>query len=374
MKITTAAFCALFFLLPGVGALLFSSCNQDDVFYQIEYETELRDPLIKGGPSKIVELGGALYVASGKIWTYPKGGGWKGMSNQPPGTKVLDIAATSGYLYAVTSDGVGLSDSGYYRCKKNTSSWEPIAAPPEHPNPTAIYSAGEVLFAGAASGSNYAVYALKDNVATFTSPPVKKFSSLETGRLLGAVEFDGKYFFSLDGEGVFHWNGAGAPVPVTGSAEKGDFTGLIEIDNALLMVSTSGLICKLSSASDSVTGANSRSFDNRTFTGVLTVWNDPSGNAANRLLLLGRKGSNTNYSNYGYYECPIPLGFNITVLSIREPQVTVEKNAAYSNSLGKRALNAIYQAPAAIDSVMPVFASTQKDNLWACRNGVWNYE
>jgi hypothetical protein len=382
MKITTVmkttAFYALSFLLPLTGALFFSSCNQDDIFYQIEYETALRDPLIKGGPSKIVEFNEALYVASGGIWTYSGNGGWRGMSNQPSGTKVLDIAATSGYLYAVTSHGVELSSSSYYRYRKDDSSeawvWEQITGPAQHSKPVAIYGAGDALFAGAASGSNYAVYVMKDGETEFTL--IKRSDSEGTGRLLSAAQWDGKYFFSLDGQGVFmvmNLDGSESPVLVPGSAERGNFSAFTVIDNTLIMMSTSGFICQLSSAGDSITDDNSYSLG-FTFTGALAVWNDPNGDVSKRLLLLGRKGSNINYSGYGYYECSIPSGFKIKELGTMEPQITVEKNATYKNSLGKRAINSIYQAPPAIDPSMPIFASTQSYNLWACRDGVWNYE
>jgi hypothetical protein len=380
MKITTAikttAFYASSLLLPFIGALFFSSCNQDDIFYQIEYETELKEPLIKGGPSKIVEFASALYVASGGIWTYPKGGGWRGMSSQPPGIKVLDIAATSGYLYAVTSHGVNLSDSGYYRYSKAASSgdfsWEQIPGP-QYPNPTAIYGAGDALFVGAASGGNHAVYALTDTTKGFQE--IKVSDSPGTGRLLGAGKLGDTYFFSLDGQGVFpvkKLDGTETPAgPIAGSTDKGNFTGFIVVDNTLLMVSTSGVICQLTAGETSITEANSLDFD---FTGALAVWNDPNEDPAKRLLLLGRKGSNLNYSGYGYYECSIPSGFKITELGIMEPQVTVEKNATYKNSLGKRAINSIYQTPSDIDPSMPVFASTQGDSLWSCRDRVWNHE
>jgi hypothetical protein len=390
--IKTTVFYTLSFLLPLLGALSFSSCNQDDIFYQIEYETALRDPLIEGGPSKIVDFKKALYVASGGIWTYPEGGGWRGISG-PPGIKVLDIAATSGYLYAVTSSGVSLSDSGYYRGTKkyDTSDeivWERIENPP-YPYPTAIYGAGDALFAGTASGSNYAVYVLKGSETEFKQ--IKVSDSQGSGRLLGAAKLGDTYFFSLDGQGVFtvkNLDGTETPFLVPGSADTinangesepavvGNITGFIEVDGSLFMVSASGVIviCKLSPGeSAAITKDNSQSLD-FTFTGAIALWNDPEGDAAKRLLLLGRKGSNINYSGYGYYECSIPSGFNINELGITEPQVTVEKNATYKNSLGKRAINSIYQAPASIDSSMPIFASTQAYNLWACRDGVWNYE
>jgi hypothetical protein len=388
MAIKTAAFYTLSLPLLFIGMLSFSSCNQDDIFYQIEYETALRDPLIKGGPSKIVEFKESLYVASGRIWTYPKGGGWKGISGQPPGIKVLDIAATSGYLYAVTSGGISLSDSGYYRSTQDASAevaWEQIENP-QHPYATTFYGAGDAFFAGTASENNYAVYALKDDETEFKQ--IKVSDSPGVGILLGAAQWDGKYFFSLDGLGVFtvaNLDGTEPPVLVPGSADTvnangetvpavvGNISGFIVVDSSLLMVSTSGAICQLSAGESGITEANvcSLGFE---FTGALAVWNDPEGDVDKRLLLLGREGSNTNYSGYGYYECLIPPGFKIEELGVTEPQLTVEKNVTYKNSLGKRAIKSIYQTPAGIDPSMPIFASTQAYNLWACRDGVWNYE
>ncbi|MDR1411236.1 MAG: hypothetical protein LBI91_03410, partial [Spirochaetaceae bacterium] len=289
----------------------------------------------------------------------------------PPGIKVLDIAATKGYLYAITSgNGVDLGNSGYYRLKAD-GEWEPIPSPPNHPYPNAIYGTEDALFVAAARGSYYAVYALKDGDQTFTS--IWESDTQGNEMLVGAAKWDNAYFISLEGRGVFRLDsirGINDTDLVPGSTGKGNFTGLIEIDNALLMVSTSGVICKLSSASESVTDANRHSLDFG-FTGALAVWHDPSDfdNKDKRLLLLGRKGSNTNYSGYGYYECQIPGGFDVKTLGIIEPLYTVEKNASYKNSLGKRAINSIIQAPDGI-----IFASTQSYNLWACRGGVWNYE
>jgi hypothetical protein len=365
---------ALFLLLPLAGALtLFSflfSCNQDDIFFQVENETELKDPLIRGGPTKIVEYKGALYVASARIWKY-KDKNWGQLPVQPGGLKVLDLAATDEYLYAVISTGVNLSDSAYLRAEKDASSdaivdWKLISGPTGHPKPSAIYDAGDALFVGAASGDNYAVYALKD---TDTDAA---FEQVTTGELLGAAKLGSNYYISLDGQGVFKFADSASVINDTdligGSNDKGNFTGFIEVDSSLLMVSTSGYICKLSSSDIAIGTENSRSF-NFAFTGAIAVWSD---NKSNRRLLLGRKGSNTDYTGYGYYECLIGNLSDIAGLSLIEPDTTVESNATYRNSLGKHSVNSIYQAPDSIDSTMPIFASTQKDSLWACRNRVWN--
>ncbi|MDR1128555.1 MAG: hypothetical protein LBL20_04510, partial [Treponema sp.] len=315
------------------------------------------------------------------IWTYPKPEsgerGWRKISNQPPGIKVLDIAVAGNHLYAVTSrKGVSLGDSGYYRLKDDASGWDPIQSPESHPYPNVIYGAEDALFAAVASGSHYAVYALKNGATEFTL--IREASAQGEGLLMGAAQFDGKYFISLGGLGVFTVDSVDAPSPptklVTGSDNKGNFTGFIELDGFLLMVSSSGVICKLSPGDTDITEANSHSLG-FSFFGALAVWRDnPKETEAptdpsKRLLLLSRKGSNSNYSGYGYYECQIPKGFEIKSLGIIEPQFTVEKNATYKNSLGKRAINSIMQAPDGI-----IFASTQSYNLWGCRDGVWNYE
>jgi hypothetical protein len=369
----SASYMRMFFLPLLCGTLLFFSCNQDDVFYQIENETELRNPLIEGGPSKIVEFGGALYVASGSIWAY-KDGGWSKISNQPVGTKVLDIAATGKYLYAVTSTGVNLGDSRYYRgtAAGGEIAWDDvIARPPSHPYPNTVYGTEDALFVGAATqSSNYAAYALLDGEREFRL--IREQTSSGAGRLLGAAKWDNRYFISLESQGVFAGADLDALTLVTDSAGKGNFTGFIEVDGSLLMAASNGFICKLSPGESAVTESNSRSLG-FTFTGAIAVWNDPDDDTS-RYLLLGRKGSNSNYSGYGYLEWDIPPPFDIKATGPVEPQATVSSNAAYKNSLGKRAINSIYQTPKDVDEKMPIFASTQGYNLWACRDRIWNYE
>jgi hypothetical protein len=271
-----------------------------------------------------------------------------------------------------------LSDSEYWQgsttdASSGEISWTPIPGPTGYPKPSAIYGAGDALFVGAASGDNYAVYALKDSdaVAEFSGP-------LRAGMLLGAAKLGDDYYVSLDGQGVFKFDDTNDILDsnlIGDSTGKGNFTGLltIEDEDVLLMVSTSGYICKLSSSDTAITDGNSRSLG-FTFTGAIAVWNDPTatpGDTSNRQLLLGRKGSNTDYNGYGYYECPIgDLSSGISELSVIDPVETVESNATYRNSLGKRAVNSLYYQ--STDGV--IFASTQQDSLWACRGGVWNHQ
>jgi hypothetical protein len=272
-----------------------------------------------------------------------------------------------------------LSDSEYWQgsttdASSGEISWTPIPGPTGYPKPSAIYGAGDTLFVGAASGDNYAVFSLKDDA----SEPAVFSGSHRTGMLLGAAKLGGNYYVSLDGQGVFKFDGTKAITnnsPIQGSTGKGNFTGLLVVDDSLLMVSTSGYICKLSETETVIDETNSRSF-NFTFTGAIALWKGPipseEGEARERRLLLGRKGSNTNYTGYGYYECTIPENIPIPDLAIIDPTITVNNNATYRNSLGKNSVNSIYQAPDSIDTAMPIFASTQKDSLWACRNRVWN--
>jgi hypothetical protein len=365
-----AFFRALLLLLIGT----FFSCNQDDIFYQIENETALKDPLITGGPSNIVEFDDALYVASGSMWTYRSDdNNWRKISN-PDSNKILGIAATDDYLYAVTS-GINLDDSWYYRGDKDGAgkiTWTQLKSP-AHPRPNGIYGAGDTLFVGAGnSDSNYAVYAIEDNASEFTQ--IRSPGSPGEGMLLGAASWKDNYFISLDGKGVFASTDLNElkndNTLVVGSTDKGDFTGFIVVDDSLLMVASTGFICKLSTVGEGITSTNSKSLG-FTFTGALAVWEDP-GDSTSRYLLLGRKGSNTSY--YGYLECQISESFDIGIGGADDPQATVESNAAYRNSLGKRAVTSLYQAPATIDPKMPIFASTQITNFWSCRDRVWNYE
>ncbi|MDR1597031.1 MAG: hypothetical protein LBR99_04930, partial [Treponema sp.] len=52
--------------------LLFAAfgCAQDSIFYNISNEVAPTDPLIVGGPTKIVEANEKLYVANGNIYEY----------------------------------------------------------------------------------------------------------------------------------------------------------------------------------------------------------------------------------------------------------------------------------------------------------------
>jgi hypothetical protein len=367
------AFRALFLLLSLAGALLLFSCNQDDIFYRVENETELKDPLIQGGPTKIVEFKNALYVASAKIWKYERGsyerGSWSQLPGQPGGVKVMDLAATKKYLYAVISKDDNLSDTEYWRGIDSGSgviTWNQIPVPAGHPGPSAIYGAGDTLFVGTPSN---AVYALKDDGTGGFGTSISV-----TGMLQGAAWLGSDYYISLSGQGVFKSANSTAAITdsdlIPGSRDRGDFTGMVVdvVDNSLIMVSTLGVICKLSGADTTIDEKNSYSSNGFPFTGAIAVWNDPAAPAdsSKRRLLLGRGGRSSQ--DYGYWEYTIPEikpGEGI-IIDRRDPEVTVESNPTYRNSLGKRAINSIYQVPASIDPSMPIFASTEKDSLWVC--------
>jgi hypothetical protein len=50
--------------------MLIAACNQAPLFYYISIETAPIEPIIKGAPSEIVELGSPpkLYVSNSTIW------------------------------------------------------------------------------------------------------------------------------------------------------------------------------------------------------------------------------------------------------------------------------------------------------------------
>ncbi|MCX7950190.1 MAG: hypothetical protein N2509_08780, partial [Treponemataceae bacterium] len=97
----------LFLLI--LGGLFLGSCKFNPIFYEISKETAPKEAIIKGTPSRIVEVSNKLYVANGRLWEYD-GTTWNLMASQPgaAGT-VRAVAATSSALYALVVSGEGTS-------------------------------------------------------------------------------------------------------------------------------------------------------------------------------------------------------------------------------------------------------------------------
>jgi hypothetical protein len=202
------------------------------------------------------------------------------------------------------------------------------------------------------------------------------------GTVLDAAYFSNgspnKYYVSVSGLGIL-----GAPTDDLSAIEPladspGRVIGLIEIGEHLVAVTRNGTIWKIEK-DGTVPEENKTNFD-VLFNGALAAWKDPytdSGKDVD-LLLLGSGvpwGSSATVYEYGYRELPTDDAGNLDLTAFLQrpgaPRAGVPTSASnydsYYNTLDTHAVTSLYQAPYAIDPKMPVFASTQKDGLWSCR-------
>jgi hypothetical protein len=295
----------------------------------------------------------------------------------------MDLAGTGDWLYALVMQGVHLSEAGVYRWKTNGTSWEPVANSTSF-SIQSLWGAGDVLFAGARAGDgNYVLlYAAEDSG---TEPVLKQVHGV-SGILKAAAKFGGGYYAAVSGKGLLRADVpddlADHPLSNAGDVPT-NFVGLIEIGGSLIAVSNSGLIWRID-AGGAV--ADSRNL-NVSLNGAVAKWKDDPGGAEEAdLLLLGRAVSGGNSSAtyyYGYSELPITFTGTDPVLSaaLQEPGLpgadaytSVSNNNAYYNTLGTHPVISLYQA--GDDGVL--FATTQQDGLWSCREGddprEWNIE
>jgi hypothetical protein len=363
-------------LLPLVlaGWLFPAACSQAPIFYYISNEYEPKEPMISGGPSKIVEFDGMPHVSNGKIYRYTGTasvrGVWEPLPEQVPIVK--DIAVTDTYLYALSVPGVNLDSAVLYRKGKGPDAkWESVAAGPIQ----AIYGAGTYLFAGMGDSQNNALYYMNDTAQTLTL--LREFSY--QGELRGAAAADNFYFVATTGQGIY---AAGDPgdlkdaAPLLHSLDAGQISGLYHIEgtdstgtaaSAVIAVSGAGKIWRAKSQASGPVGELIGEYDGLFFTGAAAVWEK-------KLLLLGIRSGSGVYT-YGYRE--FPLDKVLTETSAGSPVTpgessgdsSVDNYAKYSTSLGKHVVNSLYQAKDGL-----LFASTQKNGLWAYRNDEWNAE
>jgi hypothetical protein len=380
-------------LTPLLGLLLagsiLSSCNQDAIFYTIQYDKVLnKNAVIPGSPGRIIELGDALYAGNKAVYQYkqPDSGGeaarWRRLPAQPGGKRIMDLAGTdegSDNLYALVDQGVHLSDAGLYR--KNladpTAPWEGVAKPGG--NIQGLWGAGDVLFAAVhqVGNGNSVLYVMGPGETPFR--PVVGVS----GMLRAAAKFAGRYYAAIEGTGLLAADtadGLGTPAVSYGGDTPTDFVGLVEIGDSLIAVSSSGLIWRI----DGSGGIDSKKFG-VSLNGAVAKWKNPDKTDSNNpdLLVLGRAvpgGSSTIAYYYGYSELPITFPGETPVLGekLHEPgadaPTSVSKYESYYTTLGTHPIISLYQAP--WDGVL--FASTQKNGLWSCREGddpkEWNIE
>ncbi|MDR2518178.1 MAG: hypothetical protein LBD13_02045 [Spirochaetaceae bacterium] len=378
------------------GAAVLGGCNQDHIFFSITQEVDLVDPRINGTPTAAVTLGGTVYVASkfsGAIHTYTAGA-WGVMAKQPGG-KIIELAGTENFLFALTSSSGDPAGSVTLRKIEagsiGSGDWETVSGAPA--NTQSLYGAGEYVFAGVMTRSGtfkddagiettveisgtpvagFEIWGAKEDAAALTC--LKEKTTFLTG-----AAFDGAATYYLgtnrpysQGGGIYTFAAGGAAV--SSAAEPGtkglDIAGIIALPNttAVMGVSRNGSLLYNGGGGGGFTLLPA----GLTFTGALGVWE--SGGGAKKLLLLGIQGGSTS-TTHGYRELALAADGSLDPNNTHLASPGASANSSVSNadkyesSLRRHPLVGITQAPDGI-----LFAATLKNGLWAYRNDEWNAE
>lgn len=414
----------IFFLL-GIFAV---SCGNDPIFYIISTETVPRPPRIEGAPTNMVkfereypsgsgEFVPVLYVASGRFHSYARAPGadspdWDSDEYRipSPGGKIISLAVTKDYLYALCLNGESLNATLYYIGHSDDdpdNPWKMIDnfnfEGSEYPLIQSICAdpATNRLFVSARQRSNTIFALLYLGLDDNNTPTTLKMLKGETAMLSGAVYRDNSYYLCTRGRGIFKVeetelaNDSPNIVQIDDGADDDKnnnrmFMGMIKLEDGMIIaVERRG--GNLYEVQD---GAFLQMYDNngnsiatgRYATGALTLWEDSDHSM--KKIVAGIQGglytsSSSSYTN-GYVE--FDLIYSTGAFDKDSPRrdsnrlQTVSDTDRYMTSLGKHPINHLFQAPQDIDPEMTFFASTQTAGLWSYRdrpnNGgpQWNAE
>ncbi|WP_010255541.1 hypothetical protein [Treponema primitia] len=385
-------------LLPLL--IIAAGCAQDSIFDDISHEVPPTKPFIVGGPSKIIEAGGKLYVTNGRIFEYDLTGNgrWK-RSTSGPGGKVQDLAADSGFLYALSIIGTGRNFQVWQK-EKDGSEWTRLTAATEAEGYTvqSLFGTEDQLFMGASisngGGNDYAILYKKGTELYFLEKT--------NGILSGAGKIDDVYYLGTLGSGIHMVKkdqldpsiatpDVTAAVSVPMDAIPTRIAGFLQPTGAdyIIAASRNGYI--LYGTKDGFTVPTTSL--GGTFTGALaltpayTYTGSSSEPVADTMLLLIGIDGRKSYSNHGYKE----VAFNIYSGVVdgeypKEPGIgdptSIDKNGNYVSTLKKYPVTSMY-ALEHISEAEPnpiMFASTPKEGLYSYRyrsNGggwQWNHE
>jgi hypothetical protein len=370
------------FRLIRYGVLIFSglfffSCGQEPIFYEISLEVELIPPRISGTPTNMAVFKDKMYVAGGSRLFQYSNGSWDDPLSQPPRTdRIISLAATDEYLYALT--GV-LQGSVLYRTDENFV-WEKVTKDPQYPILQTIYGDKGRLFAGAqeTAGDQYAVlYDENGKLAVLQDG---------TGLLKGAVWDGSSYLLAVFGDGkrteedientpyrgIFKVDESSMVFDSTplSTTEGINFAGIIRTGSGAAAVSRDGAVYSGNSG-----GFTPRCQQGVIFTGGLTLWEDPA-DSSKQLLLLGVQGGT---GTGGYRE----IVLSEDPWTLRNPgdpdqPSSILNFGRYHSTIANHPVNYIFQVPRNVDDQMIIFASTQKDGFWSFRERSgekqWNRE
>jgi hypothetical protein len=396
--------------------IIFIVCACDDpVFYAISQEIKPIEPRISGVPTNFAVFGERMYIASGHaVFSYNYNTGvsdpdkqyWK---REPgPGGNVLQIASTGGNLYALcATDQNNDGRTTVKRLDKDNSMWISIGGIlNNYAKIQNIFAAGDYLFIWAALSTlnyNYNILYIKNG----SNDALNISDNQDDMGIITGAAFNGTSCFlpftskktdkdKISG-GVYKIDDASGGASVIayknqeGNAVNIHFNGIINLGedagNTILLISRNGEIYTINDSDNSIEKTENASMG-RLSTGALAIWRDKD--LPGKMLLLAGRQDSLYYSStygysYGYMELELDAAGVKSGASFTEPGrnpsfSTLPDYERYKSSLGKYPVNYIFQAPPEIDSNMTLFASTQINGVWSCRdrdrnsNKYWNAE
>jgi hypothetical protein len=379
-------------LLP----LIFGAGCRDPIFFQISKDVKPLEPRIKGVPTKFVVYRDFMYVAGSSLHRYgmDKGApGWDHGEWLAPTERVIDLAATTEYLYALT----GYTSTAIQRWKPGMTEWERLGG--HSGSLQDIYGeidaegkpiAGGKVFVGTLSGTpsengiDYSIFYVDEG-----APPEAALKPLPlggtTGQLTGAA-FDGaSHFISTLGRGVYSWDGANLTQlgNTANSADKNrNLVGIIRTGSVASKVFAFGRdvdILEVSSAGFTVKKGPTDYY----LTGASALWRMPGDNPGPEgNILLGLKDG----TNYGYQEVKFDLSTGDLILNssggvdMHKPgggnsPSSVADGSLFDTTLRPHPVNSLFQVPSSVDPAMVLFAAVQGTGTTAndINSGVWSY-
>jgi hypothetical protein len=356
-------------------------------------------------PAGSDEKKSVIYVASGnKLYWYAKDQNdqtakWnldEYAIDQPSG-KIIDLAATKSYLYALCLDGHGL-DTSLWRIGSSDNKWTPVNfEKSEYPLVQSIFADPETdrLFAGAGKDdkdkATYAILYLENDTISNTLDLLES----DTTILSGVVFRDDVYYLSTRGAGIYAQGADGTASPLDdGSDNKNNnrtFMGIIKLgdgtiiaierNNGVLYEVNEGQFQQIKYTGGDVIQTNGFA------TGAMAIWKGSDKGTDVEMLIIGKQGSlsytTTSSYTHGYVEFHLTgVGGTLdTTKPRRDPGnlLSVDDNDRYRATMGKHPINYLFQAPEKIDDNMTFFAATQTAGLWSYKerpNGglQWNAE
>jgi hypothetical protein len=361
--------------LPAFFSLLLlaAGCNQDPIFDYISGETAPTTAKIKGSPSKIVDVGGNLYLANGRLWEYASAtdanSSWERISG--PGGFVVDVASTSGVLYALTLD-----NTSSKVWKRKDGAWDELTLPDGYGFAQNIFGAGDALFATVAKGIGDTGYKLCYSKTDSLMCTI--LEGADGASLTGAGKIEDTYYLAVWGKGIYKISDSGATITLANPSGPTDVAGLLQANNNLIIgISRGGILLSIN-ASEIKVGDTSLG---GTYSGAIALMDSPN-QQEDKLLLLGLKRQSSSYEQ-GYMELPFKsdgtYGGAQTPGQAQPSSIDDQDGdnpKQYTSSLRRYPVTALWVLPPSESATRPViFASTSNRGLYSyrARSGRWQW-